>query len=1192
MAKTTRLTQQDLQIYPSQRMTDTDDGGGRMVGRPLTGADNEVFPPVSDVDRTMGSFDARLLYPAVLRDDQEPLYGGHFIISEPPQAANVSFLAFKARNYGETRADIMPRIAAYSVPTIEGRMTLMGRHLAGVRLIQAYQRVEAPLPKIGERYCLQFREKNSTLPARYEYFRIANLEHEVRTFEVPKGNGEIKEIQRRVLKMEIGNPLAYDYEGVNYPQEGYADIAGKILETQVADSASYYGVKPLAAAIRKGDAELAVTGIYEKLVPTSTVETPHADLYPVQSEQWVATGEERTVFSTRDTVEGTLHLPYALLPGSVKVNGYTDNARGQLVGNGQSIQVDYERGRLDGIPQSYGLTVSARAAAKVSGSRYATHIEIKDSNQGTAWAPLLAPAPSAGSLTVSYMSLGVWYELRDYGDYVLRTETGEAAGSVADSGSVILNLPARPDIGSRIVLQWGDADAYRTFDAKKAGQTPAITRVDGDVRLPSVRGGCIKPGTYTLSWGGKSARDSNGRITGDAEGWMRYADGGAMVRGITATAVQIGYDEYTAEEVRGQITLAGDSPALDATIGRTAPGSLVLAILYQAAADSSTAKWAKLLYNGRSAGEGFGDGTIAAAAKHDLLIAKSAGRYEGMTLVKITDNGAGRLMADDVLLKQGSIDYATGRIILPDPVTADIPIQVTLNNGQRATVAPGAKVVDYDKAGNPAVLTKTIAGLTVSIKQAAFARIPSEGTRRIAKTETPSNISANVLKDMAGTAVFNSWTFKLGDKEIVERNGILLADWDVKRGTGRVVGRLGEGGILTFGDPDNDYGGLSITGGIVNRLAARQYAYGGRTVSAPVKPESFTVYALAGGGTVLSGRSDADGNINGDFTGKIDYETGFYDINRTDGFSPDSLRYNAVTQDNIPLDSGIIGIDAVRLPADGRVPVFRKGDMVVIGNRVKQDLGRAFTGGQVISLSRNKLDRVCLSDAAGKHILAEQYAVDLDAGKLTLADPLNLSGHTLPLTAVLAWEEENRITAVDISGRLKLQFPVSRDYPKDGTYVSSALIAGDLLVRHSEPFSQKSWGGVWSDSLIGDPILAKLNLADYPLKLASDGAITERWLIRFISESQYQLYGENVGLVVQGDTVTDLAPANPATGKPYFRLPAAAFGGGWAAQNCIRINTYGTPMPVWVLRAVQPAAEKQRGRDGFTACLRGNTVAE
>ena len=114
----------------------------------------------------------------------------------------------------------------------------------------------------------------------------------------------------------------------------------------------------------------------------------------------------------------------------------------------------------------------------------------------------------------------------------------------------------------------------------------------------------------------------------------------------------------------------------------------------------------------------------------------------------------------------------------------------------------------------------------------------------------------------------------------------------------------------------------------------------------------------------------------------------------------------------------------------------------------------------------------------------------------------------------------------------------------------------------------------------------------YPMALKSNGAITERWLIRFTGENTFQLYGETLGLVVQGDTVTDLAPPNPATGKPYFTLPAAAFGGGWSAGNCIRFNTYGTPMPVWILRSVQPSAARQTEKDGFTACLRGNTVAE
>ena len=438
----------------------------------------------------------------------------------------------------------------------------------------------------------------------------------------------------------------------------------------------------------------------------------------------------------------------------------------------------------------------------------------------------------------------------------------------------------------------------------------------------------------------------------------------------------------------------------------------------------------------------------------------------------------------------------------------------------------------------------------------------------------------------------DTWAFDLDGVKIIERGGVLYRNFNPQTGRGDAVGRLNlENGNVQIADAALNLSGLKVTAGVVSTDAKPAYRFCARVGGAPVKPESFTVYATGRDG-LLTGRSTADGKIEGDFTGEIDYRTGFFTIERQDGFLPDTLRYNAVTQDDIPLDSSIIGIDAVRLPADGRVPVFRKGDMVVIGNRLKQDIGSAFTAGQKITLDRQNLDRLCLIDAQRKHVTADRYTADLAAGTLTFADPLDLSAYQMPLTAVQAWEEENRIARADISGRLKLQFPVSRDYPREGTYVSSALIGGDLLVRASEPFSQQTWGKRWKDDIDGDEILARLDVRNYPFVLTSDGAVTQRWLIQFTSDTQFELYGETLGLVAKGDTLTDLAPANPATGKPYFTLPRLAFGGGWAARNCIRFNTYGTPLPVWILRAVQPSAERQSRRDGFTVCLRGNTVAE
>ncbi|ATD64115.1 hypothetical protein ACFPVS_08960 [Neisseria weixii] len=1163
MNKTTRLTQQDLQIYPSQRMTDTPDGGGLMTGTPLTGADNEIFPPVSDVDRTMGSFDARLLYPAVLRNDAEPLYGGHFIISEPPKSPNVSFLAFKARNYGEERQDIMPRIEAYSVPTVESRMTMMGRHLSGVRLIQAYQRVEAPLPKVGERYCLEFTDtRNSAAARRYEYFRIQNLESEIRTFEIPLPNGETKEIRRRVVKMEITNPLVNDYEGVNYPVEGYANAPVKILETQVADSASYYGVKPVSAPLKKGDAALTVSGIYEKLVPTSTVETAIADQYPVPSEMWIPSAPVGVVFAGYHN-GGNLYFPQPVLPGSIAWGNFKDNAAGLLSDGRNSYSVDYHRGVIENLP-SGRYTISGQFGAKSSAARYSTYVEVKETNQGTAWAPLLKPLPAPGALAVSFMALGVWYTLKDFGDGIIRDEANTQVGTVSYvSGSVILNLPAMPDVGSKIVFQWG-GDGFQTFDGKAAGSVMVGTPSGGDGVYDI--GQAVKPGTVRLSWtdgGAKTARDNGaGGITGDITGTIDYASGVIKTTVVRAGNIGIAREEYTAADAKGEAQWKKGNLVLD--IGRTAPGSF-MAVL----SGSLNVKVIYIKY--------LIDSSSRFRFRYgDRRIVESNYTARSFNLV-ISDNGSGGLLLDGNLLSGGSIDYSSGAVRIP---AASLDLKVY--DSRQGYVDPGegfSRVRISEIADREVRVTPN--GKIVWVKKESSAAESKSGSVR-------GSLVLDALKGgyANDTAVFDTWRFSDGKTDIVERGGVLYKNWDTASGSGQMVGNMDDHGKVDLTDDAVDGGSLKITAGIVKRPETLMYSYSGRTDSAPVKPESFTVYA---GDSVA--KSDADGNITGAFNGTIDYETGFYSVESADGFYPSTMRYNAVTQDNLPLDSSIIGIDSVRLPSDGRVPIYRKGDMIVIGSHLKQDLGGSFTGGQQITLNRQNIDRLCLLDADGKHVLAEKYSMDLKTGELTFSEPLDLSQYAMPLTASMAWEEENRITGVDISGRLKLQFALSRDYPQENTYVSSALIGGDLLVRATEPFSQRAWDNVWADAMRGEEILAKLNVKDYPFKLTSNGAVTERWLIQFTGESQYRLYGEQLGLVLASDTLTGLAPANPATGKPYFRLPAAAFGGGWERGNCIRFNTFGTPLPVWVLRSVHPSPDKQAGRDGFTACLRGNTVA-
>lgn len=569
--KHTQLTTQNLRLYKSQRLTDTDDGGGMMVNEALTGAENELFPPVSTLDNTLGGFDARLVYPAVLVRGTSTLLGANMMISKPAEAEHVSVLLVKGDYYGQERASIMERMESYRTATTESRMTLLGKQRKGSRLVEAYQQQTAPLPVVGDVFALRLIIDGNEV---YEFIRVASLTSELRTFEDEKG-----EFVRRVVSMTISQPLERDFEGMEDASRYKATPKARVMQTQIADSASYYGIAPVALPPKKGDAAVKVASIYAQLVPVSTVETAIADDWAQGRAMWIETAPRRDVFSGWVS-GGRLYLETPVLPTSIQIAGYTDDGQGSLKNGDSIINVDYANGVLSNVPNA-NITVSAIPAVQVRNYAYSAYINVNDTNVGKEWAPLLRPRPARGSVQVSYRSGKAWYTLTDYGDYSLRDENGEVCGSITENGSALISLPAMPDSPSQIVVSWVPRDYYQTLNGSDAGSVIAPETVNTELVLPETPIPNLKPNSIKLTWTGGSAKDDGkGNLTGSITGKVNYASGEIRPVGLTAATVQLTAQQYSsvANNRAVSVAVAGGSNQLSLVAEPLQKGSLKIAL--------------------------------------------------------------------------------------------------------------------------------------------------------------------------------------------------------------------------------------------------------------------------------------------------------------------------------------------------------------------------------------------------------------------------------------------------------------------------------------------------------------------------------------------------------------------------------------------------------------------------------------
>ena len=90
----------NLVLYKSERLTDNSDGGGKYSGQIVVdGESNNLFPDVSELDRTMGRVSLCKIFAGVTSDDTDALMGSTVFISKNPDDPNVSALLFSTKSH-------------------------------------------------------------------------------------------------------------------------------------------------------------------------------------------------------------------------------------------------------------------------------------------------------------------------------------------------------------------------------------------------------------------------------------------------------------------------------------------------------------------------------------------------------------------------------------------------------------------------------------------------------------------------------------------------------------------------------------------------------------------------------------------------------------------------------------------------------------------------------------------------------------------------------------------------------------------------------------------------------------------------------------------------------------------------------------------------------------------------------------
>lgn len=1188
------ITVNDLRFFKSERMTDFADGGGQMTGNEVVaGVENEIHDDISDVDRAAGDVSLRKVYAAVTSANTDKYLDAGVVVFDEPADPNVSILLTSTGDFYDERAAIQSYVENYRIQSNRYFAWLFELQIEGARTLTFFARESDEAPPINTTLCLvEYTSSAWATESHRQYVRVIRiLLDEVQTF--TDGNGPF---QRRVITVELSEALRYTFHGAEINRLDNIHPLAVVYNTMVVDAARYYGIRPLVQQADTGDTVIYADSIMGRIIPSSQIESPVTDVTAVAERTFAVPASLTTIsFQVADTfIPGfVLYAGRPIVPRTLAIT--VDG--GELVDDGGNLksgmtsvgEVDYAQGVItfSNISPTYSgtKTVTFRPAAAISRCSNSYGIPITDQTRFRAYVASLKPIPDPGTLIVDYLSGGNWYRLREEGNGALAGASTAYGGGTINftTGSLSLTLGSYPDINSSILISYGSGADTRSITQ---AATPLVFRV------ATGRTGLV-PGQQTLAWSGNTLTDQgDGTMTGTGgSAVISYGSGEILLTPTTIpaadTALTFAGQQYTpATDYDELFTPTATAGVLSITLAHSPIIPLSLEVFYNVEADLSAVNDADYPLTTRVMASGLADNSWRRRVRDNVQLAFTAGGT-------INPSAGTFTLETDCAFEWHTVpvyEYVPTQVRVWDDVAQAYVIQVIVQQviTSFTTVAdvPGSfqagstVTVRYSASNTPASFSDS---LTLATGGLVFSLQPETG-EQIASGSVRLLLGDRVYQDVLSAMVyaFNPVT------------GAGTSAGSIDATTGQVT-------LTDWPSVANSYT-IQARAVRINRVPVSVVVF--RTPTAPIAVSSFSFrVTIYNGDAVLEGSANEYGVISGSVGvvsayGRFDYQTGvaqivfgqwvtaagnegadWYHASAVVGgqiLKPhlvdlETLLYNCVTYVSMPLDSAVIGIDPVRLPGDGLVPIYRTGQMALVHHTATHS-ENSLSPTQQVDMGRLRLYRVTIEDADGVRFPASFYSVNRDTGIVTMASDLNLTGYTAPYAFKHTVADLSVIMDTDLSGRLALTRAVSHTFPANTSRVSPLLYIGTLQARYTSLFAQTTWTEEWSDTRIGDAPLAQYNDVTYPITVSNLGAYPDRFLIRFTSSTAFVCYGEQLGYLGAGNINEDFAPINPLTSAAYFTLDYRGWGAGWSTGNCIRFNLVGACYPVDVIRAIQPSS--------------------